>query len=757
MKKVFVLSKKRTLLSIMLVCAMLFSICFAGGTVTASALTQPAETVTSWQMTSDLATSGNFSVPYYAMLTDPVNSKDGKVLAINARANQHNHGLGRPLAFNDGTNAVALAAGKYTVSYKYYLEALEDGFYTIECTTGNCNNTIAGYNDGTSASDYEVYFGVASNTESGYSKTAGLVSKSNLLFSYEAAKTVNFQKYGWQNGTVSFVVTEEMVENDNNIFAIYQQQIGHKVYLKDITVTPYSETNEATDYGMISDFTANDTLPATDSSASAAAMSVDNKTNSLDDNQNMLTAKEIEVPKAGTQSVLAICFSSYNRAMPLNTGFSAKDYMTLKSGTEYQISFDFYNPNYANYDTSWSPVLKLTNLSSDSASVTAAADKKGIAELLSAEDIKGSAATNGYVKVVRNFTVSEDTTVDRLALYTYCAETKNYDYPYYIDNIQIVETNNTAVFDLGNDELEIDNITVTYGDAIYAPESDIYAKVSNISGWRDAATGDVFTFGSVIPKYVTARYVGSGETTVFNAVYDKSVTFDFNTNYSVPNTVSGKAAVLDSTTDESNVSIAFTQQNADRHFVLYGQNGSDTITALASYEKYRTYKVTFDYKCTELGDGKPQIYVAMGVQHYKGTSTTDCLYKSTVLEVTEVSDGWNTVTAYVMAPGSYDTNTNEDIQAFNDGKYIALGLSGKQENETASKVLFDNVTVEAESFMLGDLNNDLKINATDLASIRTHLIGTATLADTVNADVRKDGEVNILDLVRLKKYLAMTN
>lgn len=756
MKKVFVLSKKRTLLSIMLVCAMLFSICFAGGTVTASALTQPAETVTSWQMTSDLATSGDFSEPYYAMLTDPVNSKDGKVLAINARANQHNHGLGRPLAFNDGTNAVALAAGKYTVSYKYYLEALEDGFYTIECTTGNCNNTIAGYNDGTSASNYEVYFGVASNTEGGYSKTAGLVSKSNLLFSYEAAKTVNFQKYGWQNGTVSFVVTEEMVENDNNIFAIYQKQIGHKVYLKDITVTPYSETNEATDYGMISDFTANDTLPATDSSASAAAMSVNNATNSVLDNaRKRFLAAEVEVPGAGTQSVLAVSFSAHHRAMPLNTGLAAKDYMTLKSGTEYQISFDFYNPNYANYTQNLSPTLKLTNLSSDSA-IVASADQAGLVELLSATEIYGNTAANGYVKIVKNFTVSADTTVNELALYSYCAKNAVFD-PYYIDNIQIVKVNNTAVFDLGNDELEIDNITVTYGDAIYAPESDIYAKVSNISGWRDAATGDVFTFGSVIPKYVTARYVGSGETTVFNAVYDKSVTFDFNTNYSVPNTVSGKAAVLDSTTDEGNVSIAFTQQNADRHFVLYGQNGSDTITALASYEKYRTYKVTFDYKCTELGDGKPQIYVAMGVQHYKGTSTTDCLYKSTVLEVTEVSDGWNTVTAYVMAPGSYDTNTNEDIQAFNDGKYIALGLSGKQENETASKVLFDNVTVEAESFMLGDLNNDLKINATDLASIRTHLIGTATLADTVNADVRKDGEVNILDLVRLKKYLAMTN
>lgn len=756
MKKVFVLSKKRTLLSIMLVCAMLFSICFAGGTVTASALTQPAETVTSWQMTSDLATSGDFSEPYYAMLTDPVNSKDGKVLAINARANQHNHGLGRPLAFNDGTNAVALAAGKYTVSYKYYLEALEDGFYTIECTTGNCNNTIAGYNDGTSASNYEVYFGVASNTEGGYSKTAGLVSKSNLLFSYEAAKTVNFQKYGWQNGTVSFVVTEEMVENDNNIFAIYQKQIGHKVYLKDITVTPYSETNEATDYGMISDFTANDTLPATDSSASAAAMSVNNDTNSvLDNTRKRFLAAEVEVPGAGTQSVLAVSFSAHHRAMPLNTGLAAKDYMTLKSGTEYQISFDFYNPNYANYTQNLSPTLKLTNLSSDSA-IVASADQAGLVELLSATEIYGNTAANGYVKIVKNFTVSADTTVNELALYSYCAKNAVFD-PYYIDNIQIVKVNNTAVFDLGNDELEIDNITVTYGDAIYAPESDIYAKVSNISGWRDAATGDVFTFGSVIPKYVTARYVGSGETTVFNAVYDKSVTFDFNTNYSVPNTVSGKAAVLDSTTDEGNVSIAFTQQNADRHFVLYGQNGSNTITALASYEKYRTYKVTFDYKCTELGDGKPQIYVAMGVQHYKGTSTTDCLYKSTVLEVTEVSDGWNTVTAYVMAPGSYDTNTNEDIQAFNDGKYIALGLSGKQENETASKVLFDNVTVEAESFMLGDLNNDLKINATDLASIRTHLIGTATLADTVNADVRKDGEVNILDLVRLKKYLAMTN
>lgn len=764
MKRHTVLSKKRAILSIILVCAMLVGL--VQGTLSVSALTVPDSTVSSWEMTSDLITRDGvnkiyFSETYYSMLADPVNSKDGKVLAINARSNYHNHGLGRSLLFNNGIaddatyTLIALEAGKYTVSYKYYLDTVEDNFYVADCAS--CNSTIAGYNDGTSATNYELYFGVADGANFDTVKSK-LVSKSNALFAYETAKKVDFAKYGWQNGTAAFVVTDEMVANGTNVFAMYQKGVGHGVYLRDIAVSKCDDKMNATDYGLISDFSSDDVLSATDTSSdTAAASSVNNATNSLYNNSNRFVVAEVEVPGAGTQSVMAISATGTKRAMPLTTGLAAKDYMTLNSGAKYQISFDFYNPNYEGYtDTSLLPYLRLTNLTNDNPIVSEAAIASGMVDLLTKEEIFTNIAANGYVKIIREFEVDAETTIDKLALYSYCAN--NNTTQYYIDNIEIVEVKNTAVFDLGNEDLDIDNFTATYGNSLIAPESDIYAKVANISGWRDDATGEVFAFGDRIPKEVTARYIGKGENAVFNAVYREEVTFDFDSNYSsngrVPNTISGTAARLEAIEEGNNV-IAFTQVGNDRHFLLYGQEGTDVVTALASYDKYTTYKITFDYKCTALGTGRVNIYAAMGVKYYAG-STSNALYKSNIIEVTEVNDDWQTATAYVMAPNGYDTNTAEGAVAFQDGKYIGLGLTGFLENETGSTVLFDNVTVSTEDYILGDLDNDAKIAASDLAAIRAYFMEDVEIANASNADVKKDGEINILDVVRLKKYLAVS-
>lgn len=779
MKKELVSPKKHRLLSIILVCAMLLSVCVPQSAFMVSALTQPTDTVDTWVMTSELATGGSFSQPWYAMVNDPVDVKGGLVLGVNARTNQHNHAsLGRPMVFNggvaeDGTyDIVALEAGKYTVSYKYYLQTVEEGFYAPKDSVGNttvcdtCNADIKAYNDGTSASDYEIYFGVVSNTDGGYDVASSkLVSKSNALFSYETAKTVDFEKYGWQNGTVSFIVTDEMVASDSNVFAMYRKTVGHAVYLKDITVSKCSTPVLADEVGLVSDFTKSDTLPSTDStSVSAGAMSVNNAVNSLYNSSNRFVAVDVAVPDAGTQSVMAITFNNNKRAMCFNTGLEAKDFISLESGTKYQISFDFYNPNYAEYDNSLSPMLNLTDVTDENPIVSDGTISKGMVTLLSGEEIYSSIAANGYVRIVKEFEVPADKTVNKLGLYTYCKD-NNVLKPYYIDNIQIVEADNTAVFDIGNRNIKTDNITVTYGDTITAPQYDTTTtRAANISGWRDAITGEVYDFGEVIPKEVMAKY--SDEDAVFIAAYENEVTFDFegcistNDAGSVPGNVSGKSAML--YTEEENNAISFTQVGGDRHFLLYGQNGSSSVTALASYEKQRTYEISFDYKCTELGTGKTNIYAAMGVQFYNGCTTT-ALYKPTLVEITAVSEDWQRVTAYVMAPLGYDTNENINITPaegeskvypFVDGKYIGLGITGFLEGETGSTVLFDNVTVKSADYMLGDVSGDGTIRAIDLTYLRNHIMGSKVLDDTTSADIKKDGEINAADIVRLKKYLA---
>lgn len=769
MKKVFNLPKKRAILSMILVCAMLVGVFFGTGAVSVSALTQPTETVDTWNMTSDLETVG-FAQQWYAMVNDPVDADNGLVLGVNARSNQHNHAsLGRPMVFNDGVaedgtyNLVALKAGKYTVSFKYYLKTVEEGFYAPKDASGNsvvcetCNTDIKAYNDGTSASNYEIYFGVVSNTDGGYDiATSKLVSKSNALFSYETAKNVNFEKYGWQNGKVSFVVTEEMVANDSNIFAMYRKAIGHAVYLKDISVTPYSETGDAADYGLISDFSKTDTLPATDSTSfSAAAMSVNNSTNAVA--TKYITAADLTDENVGTQNAMAITLNSARTGMPFNTGFAAMDYMTLKSDTEYQISFDFYNPNYANYASTWSPTLKLTNLSTEGSSTIATADRTGIVELLNKNDINSDVASKGYIRISKNFTVSADTTINRLAFYSTCIgyATGDATLVYYIDNIQLVEVNNTAIFDFGNRTVKTDNITVTYGDNFTAPVNDAtISKAGNISGWNNLTTGEFVALGEVVSKEKAAKYIG--ESTVFVAEYNNAITFDFNNNISsngnLPSNISGTVAKL--VEEEANKYIEFTQIGADRHFLLYSQDNSDTVTALASYEKFKTYKITFDYNCTEFGTSKPKIYAAMGVQYYTG-STKNAIYKANIVDITATIDGWQTATAYVMAPNGYEVNTAEGAVAFQDGKYIALGVTGLLEGETPAKVLFDNVTVEPATFTMGDLSNNAIINATDLSYLRSYLLGSKEITDTAVADINFNGTVDIVDLVRLKKYLAI--
>ena len=58
--------------------------------------------------------------------------------------------------------------------------------------------------------------------------------------------------------------------------------------------------------------------------------------------------------------------------------------------------------------------------------------------------------------------------------------------------------------------------------------------------------------------------------------------------------------------------------------------------------------------------------------------------------------------------------------------------------------------------IVGDVDGNAKINGSDLARLRSSLIGLKD-ANLVNADVNNDGKVDLLDLVRIKKFVAGAN
>lgn len=68
----------------------------------------------------------------------------------------------------------------------------------------------------------------------------------------------------------------------------------------------------------------------------------------------------------------------------------------------------------------------------------------------------------------------------------------------------------------------------------------------------------------------------------------------------------------------------------------------------------------------------------------------------------------------------------------------------------------DSATIPYEDlkYVAGDVDCDEKINAVDMTALRKALLGVNELERERTADVTGDGVVDIVDLVRLKKYFA---
>lgn len=83
-------------------------------------------------------------------------------------------------------------------------------------------------------------------------------------------------------------------------------------------------------------------------------------------------------------------------------------------------------------------------------------------------------------------------------------------------------------------------------------------------------------------------------------------------------------------------------------------------------------------------------------------------------------------------------------------------VDGKEFKTSVYLNILTKDKVYSNSVSVGDIDLDGNVNITDLVRLRKYLAGTETLNEEQknNADVNKDGNVNITDLVRVRKYLA---
>ena len=97
---------------------------------------------------------------------------------------------------------------------------------------------------------------------------------------------------------------------------------------------------------------------------------------------------------------------------------------------------------------------------------------------------------------------------------------------------------------------------------------------------------------------------------------------------------------------------------------------------------------------------------------------------------------------------------NEEMRIYNDdgirlfaGDYIGNG---------ASVIIFENSDIKEvyRIKLYGDLNGDGLINAADIAEMRKTAMSLGAPDDRTVSDIDVDGETNIIDLIKLKKYRA---
>ena len=150
-------------------------------------------------------------------------------------------------------------------------------------------------------------------------------------------------------------------------------------------------------------------------------------------------------------------------------------------------------------------------------------------------------------------------------------------------------------------------------------------------------------------------------------------------------------------------------------------------------------RVSYDHsllECLGVEDGSLtgwSLYSSSGILQWESGNLTDNTASGTILtlrfriqETAEDSD--TTVTLTV-------------IEAFNIAEQEILLEGG-------------SATVTISSRLPGDSNGDDQVDIRDLVRLRKHLAEEHVDINLLNADVTGDGKVNGADLLRLRKYLA---
>ena len=68
-----------------------------------------------------------------------------------------------------------------------------------------------------------------------------------------------------------------------------------------------------------------------------------------------------------------------------------------------------------------------------------------------------------------------------------------------------------------------------------------------------------------------------------------------------------------------------------------------------------------------------------------------------------------------------------------------------------------NVTADVTMYLIGDVNRDGKIDATDMQRIYAHISGENTFSNSAQGDVNEDGKVDATDMQRIYAHISGEN
>lgn len=68
-----------------------------------------------------------------------------------------------------------------------------------------------------------------------------------------------------------------------------------------------------------------------------------------------------------------------------------------------------------------------------------------------------------------------------------------------------------------------------------------------------------------------------------------------------------------------------------------------------------------------------------------------------------------------------------------------------------------NVTADVTMYLIGDVNRDGKIDATDMQRIYAHISGENTFSNPAQGDVNEDGKVDATDMQRIYAHISGEN